>query len=77
MNVRLQSVTLIGGASAIGHTLSDIDLPAQCGAEVAMLRRGKQRLESPQDIELMAGDIVVLRGSSEAILRAEKRLLSK
>ncbi|QNB09070.1 potassium transporter [Herbaspirillum frisingense] len=77
MNVRLQSVTLIDGASAVGHTLAEIDLPAQCGAEVAMLRRGKQRLDAPDQAVLMTGDIVVLRGSSESILRAEKRLLSK
>ncbi|KAF1047119.1 MAG: Glutathione-regulated potassium-efflux system protein KefC [Herbaspirillum frisingense] len=77
MNVRLQSVTLIDGASAVGRTLAEMDLEAQCGAEVAMLRRGKQRVEAAEDTLLMGGDIVVLRGSSENILRAEKRLLSK
>ncbi|MBB5392288.1 MULTISPECIES: cation:proton antiporter [unclassified Herbaspirillum] len=77
LNVRLQSVTLIDGARAIGKTLAEIDLPGQCGAEVTMLRRGKQRVEAAQDTILLGGDIVVLRGSSENILRAEKRLLSK
>jgi CPA2 family monovalent cation:H+ antiporter-2 len=77
MNVRLQSVTLIDGASAIGRTLSELELQQQCGAEVAMLRRGKLRVAAAEDTLLMAGDIVVLRGSSENILRAEKRLLSK
>ncbi|MFJ3047573.1 cation:proton antiporter [Herbaspirillum chlorophenolicum] len=77
LNVRLQSVTLIDGAHAIGKTLAEIDLPGQCGTEVAMLRRGKQRVDAAQDTILMGGDIVVLRGSSENISRAEKRLLSK
>ncbi|NUU03121.1 cation:proton antiporter [Herbaspirillum robiniae] len=77
MNVRLQSVTLIDGASAIGRTLAELDLAQQCGAEVTMLRRGKQRVEAAEDTILMGGDIVVLRGTSENILRAEKRLLSK
>ena len=77
MNVRLQSVTLIEGAYAIGRTLEELDLQAQCGAEVTMVRRGKQRVDAARDTVLMAGDIVVLRGGSENILRAEKRLLSK
>ena len=77
LNVRLQSVTLIDGARAIGKTLAEIDLAGQCGTEVAMLRRGKLRVEAAQDTVLMGGDIVVLRGTSENILRAEKRLLSK
>ncbi|MFL9926632.1 cation:proton antiporter [Herbaspirillum lusitanum] len=77
LNVRLQSVTLIDGASAIGHTLAELDLPGQCGAEVAMLRRAKLRVDMHNDIVLQGGDIVVLRATSENILKAEKQLLSK
>jgi CPA2 family monovalent cation:H+ antiporter-2 len=75
-NVRLQSVTLIEGASAIGRTLGELDLEAQCGAGVTMVRRGKQRLTLAVDTILMGGDIVVLRGASDEISRAEKRLLN-
>lgn len=77
MNVRLQSVTLDEGAYAVGRTLAELDLMAQCGAEVAMVRRGKQRVAMAADTIFMGGDIVVLRGSSENILRAEKRLLNQ
>jgi len=77
MNVRLQSVTLIEGAYAIGRMPRELDLPGQCGAEIAMLRRGKQRVPDVDDTLLMSGDIIVLRGTSESIGRAERRLLSQ
>ena len=45
------------------------------GAEVTAVRRGKSRLAFSPDLRLEAGDVVVLRGTAEAIERAEKRLL--
>jgi len=76
LNVRLQSVALNEGASAIGKTLYQVALE-QFDTEVTMLRRGKLRVEFMPDTVLQTGDIVVLRGTGENILRAEKRLLKK
>jgi len=76
LNVRLQSVALNEGAVAIGKTLYQVALQ-QFDTEVTMLRRGKLRVEFKPDTVLQAGDIVVLRGTGENILRAEKRLLKK
>jgi CPA2 family monovalent cation:H+ antiporter-2 len=42
---------------------------------VTAVRRGKSRLSFSSDLRLEAGDVVVLRGTAEAIERAEKRLL--
>ncbi|MCW5296980.1 cation:proton antiporter [Herbaspirillum lusitanum] len=76
LNVRLQSVALNEGASAIGKTLYQVALE-QFDTEVTMLRRGKLRVGFTPDTVLQTGDIVVLRGTGENILRAEKRLLKK
>ncbi len=76
LNVRLQSVALNEGAAAIGKTLYQVALE-QFDTEVTMLRRGKLRVEFKPDTVLQTGDIVVLRGTGENILRAEKRLLKK
>ncbi len=76
LNVRLQSVALIEGASSIGKTLWQVALE-QFETEVTMLRRGKLRVEMTPDTVLQQGDIVVLRGTAENILRAEKRLLKR
>jgi len=76
LNVRLQSVALNEGAAAIGKTLYQVALE-QFDTEVTMLRRGKLRVEFTPDTVLQTSDIVVLRGTGENILRAEKRLLKK
>ena len=55
-------------------TLDALKLP-EVGAEVTILRRGKKRIELAPDTELQAGDIVVLRGTTEGVARAEARLL--
>ncbi|RFP10122.1 MULTISPECIES: monovalent cation:proton antiporter family protein [unclassified Duganella] len=71
---RLHSVTLSGSAVSVGKALSEIDV-AGAGAEVSSIRRGKGRLDVTPDIVLEAGDVVVLRGTAEAVNRAEQRLL--
>jgi CPA2 family monovalent cation:H+ antiporter-2 len=76
LNVRLQSVALIEGAAASGKTLWQMALE-QFDTEVTMLRRGKLRLDMTPDTLLQQGDILVLRGTAENILRAEKRLLKR
>ncbi len=74
LHVRLHSVTLNEGARAIGKPLGALKLP-EIGAEVTILRRGKSRIEITPETVLQAGDIVVLRGASDAVARAEQRLL--
>lgn len=76
LNVRLHSVALSEGASSVGSTLQQISLE-QFNTEVTMIRRGKIRIVFTVETVLQAGDIVVLRGTGENVLRAEKRLLKK
>jgi CPA2 family monovalent cation:H+ antiporter-2 len=72
--VRLHSVTLRDEAGAIGKRIEELELH-DVGAEVTTIRRGKERLEVTPHTELRLGDVVVLRGSAEAVDRAEGRLL--
>jgi len=74
LHVRLHSVILNPGAYAIGKTLTDLRL-AELHAEVTAIRRGKARVEAMPETVLESGDIVVLRGATEAVARAEDRLL--
>lgn len=74
LHVRLHSVTLSPGARAIGKPLAKLKLQ-DIGAEVTIVRRGKSRIEVTPETVLQAGDIVVLRGDSEGVARAEERLL--
>ena len=72
--VRLHSVILRDEAGAIGKRLEQLALD-EVGAEVTTIRRGKERLDVTAHTELAAGDVVVLRGSADAVTRAEGRLL--
>jgi CPA2 family monovalent cation:H+ antiporter-2 len=74
LQVRLHSVPIRERAAAIGREFSELAL-SDVGAEVTAVRRGKSRLAFSPDLCLEAGDVVVLRGTAEAIERAEKRLL--
>jgi CPA2 family monovalent cation:H+ antiporter-2 len=74
MYVRLHTVTLRDDAGAVGKRIEELEL-ADVGAEVTAVRRGKQRLETTLQTVLNAGDVVVLRGSGDAVTRAEGRLL--
>ena len=74
LHVRLHSVALSGNATAIGKSLEMLKL-AELGAEVTAIRRGKSRIDVTPQVILQAGDIVVLRGATEGIARAETRLL--
>ncbi|NDC09401.1 MAG: potassium transporter [Oxalobacteraceae bacterium] len=74
LQVRLHSVPIRERAAAIGREFSELALSEE-GAEVTAVRRGKSRLAFSPDLRLEAGDVVVLRGTAEAIERAEKRLL--
>jgi CPA2 family monovalent cation:H+ antiporter-2 len=72
--VRLHSVILRDDAGAVGKRIEQLELGA-VGAEVTTIRRGKERLEVSPHTLLAAGDVVVLRGSGDAVTRAEGRLL--
>ncbi len=73
--VRLHSVTLPEDATAVGKRIDQLEL-AELGAEVTTIRRGKERLEVTALTELASGDVVVLRGSADAVNRAEAQLLN-
>jgi CPA2 family monovalent cation:H+ antiporter-2 len=74
LHVRLHTVALTDGAKAIGKSLAGLNL-SEIGAEVTAVRRGKSRIDFTPDTVLLAGDIVVLRGATEGVARAEERLL--
>jgi CPA2 family monovalent cation:H+ antiporter-2 len=74
MNIRLHSVSLPDKARAIGKSLTALALQ-EMGAEVTAIRRGKARISITPATVLEAGDIVVLRGPTDGISRAEARLL--
>jgi monovalent cation:H+ antiporter-2, CPA2 family len=74
MYVRLHSVILRDDAGSVGKRIEDLALE-DVGAEVTTIRRGKERIEVGPHVVLGAGDVVVLRGSADAVTRAEGRLL--
>jgi len=74
MQVRLHTVMLHARAKSLGKALQELNL-AELEVDVTAVRRGKQRLELAQQIVLQEGDVVVVRGSAEAVARAEHRLL--
>ncbi|AOY91849.1 potassium transporter [Cupriavidus sp. USMAA2-4] len=75
-SVRLRSISLGAQASSVGRRLGALGL-AQMGVEVTAVRRRGIRAFDPQDDTVLEpGDILVLRGPSEALDTAEQRLLA-
>ncbi|GGX42360.1 monovalent cation:proton antiporter-2 (CPA2) family protein [Undibacterium squillarum] len=74
MQIRLHTVVLTERATAVGKTLAELALE-DTEAEIHSMRRGSRRLELQAEQGLQAGDVIVLRGTSEAVARAELRLL--
>ncbi len=74
MYVRLHSVVLREDAQAVGRRLDELGLD-ELGAEVTGIRRARMRVEPEDGTVLRAADVVVLRGSADAVTRAEGRLL--
>lgn len=70
---RLHSVTLTSSASCVGQPLGSVNI-ANSGAVVASVRRGKAQLEVAAELELEAGDVVILRGTASAVHKAEQKL---
>jgi CPA2 family monovalent cation:H+ antiporter-2 len=74
---RLHSIWLTPGASAIGKTLTELDLE-RLGCEVsAIRRRGIRAVEPAPETQLEEGDVIVVLGAPEAVSAAEERLLQK
>jgi CPA2 family monovalent cation:H+ antiporter-2 len=59
---------------AIGHTLAELDLETIGVAVLAVRRHGIRATDPTPETRLEAGDIVVLRGSPEALAAAKLRL---
>ncbi|MEW6373656.1 MAG: monovalent cation:proton antiporter-2 (CPA2) family protein [Pseudomonadota bacterium] len=74
MYVRLHSVVLGEDAQAVGRRLDELGLD-EVGAEVTGIRRARMRVEPEDGTVLQVADVVVLRGSADAVTRAEGRLL--
>lgn len=74
LHLRLHSVTLGDDAHAVGKSIEEVNLD-DAEAEVTAIRRSKKRVEVTPQTVFEAGDIVVLRGATEGIARAEARLL--
>lgn len=73
--VRLHSVELQAGADAIGRTLGETRL-ADLGVSVSAIRRRGIRGDDPgEEMRLMEGDVLILKGQPEPLARAEDRLL--
>ncbi len=72
--VRLRSVMLAANSHAIGKTLADTGIDQLGVAVTAIRRRGIRGVDPAPDALLEAGDGLVLRGSLEALARAEQRL---
>jgi len=71
---RLHSVPIEVGAVAVGRRLVDLELAA-LGVEVtAVRRRGIRGADPSPNMQLDAGDVLVLRGGQEALELAEERL---
>lgn len=74
MQIRLHTVVLTESAKALGQHLSDMKFD-DIEVDVHAVRRGKSRLDHRQDLVFQDGDVIVVRGTSEAVARAEQRLL--
>jgi CPA2 family monovalent cation:H+ antiporter-2 len=74
IQMRLHSVPVNEEAKAVGKSIGSLSL-ADLGAEAITIRRGQISIEATPEMRLQAGDIVVLRGVTEGVARAEARLL--
>jgi CPA2 family monovalent cation:H+ antiporter-2 len=72
--VRLHSITLPDSANGCGKPLSALEMH-EVEAEVTTVRRGKTSIDVTPETVLQPGDVVVVKGTAEAVSRAEGRLL--
>ncbi len=73
---RLVSIPLTEGHPAVGRRLTEIGLEATGTVVVAVRRHGIRGTEPTPDTRLESGDILVLRGTPEALAAAEMQLAS-
>jgi CPA2 family monovalent cation:H+ antiporter-2 len=72
---RLRSVLITEQAAAAGKTIADTQI-IKLGVEVLVVRRRNIRGLDPQpEMQINAGDVLVLRGIPENLATAEKLLL--
>jgi CPA2 family monovalent cation:H+ antiporter-2 len=74
---RLHSIPLDSGVAAIGQKLGDLALERVGVTVTAVRRHGIRGADPAADLQLQAGDVVVLRGVPEALEAAEERLLQR
>ena len=74
-HLRMHSVPLAPGAAAIGRKLADLDLDSLNVQLAGIRRKGAASLEPGPELVLLAGDVLVLKGTPEPIALAEDRLL--
>lgn len=72
---RLHAVMLDDGAWAVGRSLADIELEKVGAGVTAIRRRNQPQMAVTGNIELKAGDVLVLRGDAAAVAAGEERLL--
>jgi CPA2 family monovalent cation:H+ antiporter-2 len=76
---RLHSITLLPNSQAVGKTLSELNLEDDGVSVQAVRRKGHNadysKLTLAADLVLLANDILVISGNSEAIDLAEAKLL--
>jgi CPA2 family monovalent cation:H+ antiporter-2 len=72
---RLHSIAIQSGAAAIDKTLAELKL-SQLGVEVTAVRRRNVRNAHPDpQMQLLEGDVIVLRGTEESLVSAEMKLM--
>jgi len=72
-DVLLKSFSVPVVAGCVGQHLEALGL-IEIGVEVNNIRRGRMQLELDQNLVIEAGDVIVMRGSSEALAIAEELL---
>ena len=72
-DILLKSFSVPVVAGCVGQHLEALGL-IEIGVEVNNIRRGRMQLELDQNLVIQAGDVIVMRGSSEALAIAEELL---
>jgi CPA2 family monovalent cation:H+ antiporter-2 len=72
-DILLKSFSVPVAAGCVGQHLEALGL-IEIGVEVNNVRRGRMQLELDQNLVIEAGDVIVMRGSSEALAIAEELL---
>ncbi|MBA3478724.1 MAG: cation:proton antiporter [Lautropia sp.] len=74
-HLRLHTITIQPGVSAVGRSLSD--LPIGLARVTAVVRAGRRIVDPAPDLSIEAGDTLVLAGTVEQVNGAEASLLKR